>query len=148
MFKLGQLSSVALLAALVHAAPPAALPAAHQPPQAEIKQNGNATTLAHGETYFTADGYYHTDCTGNKYWSYEVSQFSTNGDLTENQEIGSVWIHDYGTCKSGYVTVQQYTNSNCIDGLMSTQYTSRGTCLSLQNDGWGAYCVSLYCYGK
>lgn len=123
----------------------ALLPQAFSAPQVianiESAENG-ASTKAFGTTYFTADGYYHTDCTGNKYWSYEVSAGSLSPYLGEKEEIGSVWIHNYGDCKDGHVKVEQLDRTG---NHLSTQSTSRGQCLHLSNDGWGAYTVHMWC---
>lgn len=129
--------AAAILASVV-----SALPAEQSP---ALNASSDAI-LAHGETYFTADGYYNTDCTGNKYWSYEVSEYSSIGCLNENSEIGSVWIHNYGSCADNQVHVGQYDVKDCVNGeRIAGQFTSRGTCLRMINNGNGDRSVQLSC---
>jgi hypothetical protein len=97
---------------------------------------------ASGITYFTADGYGGKDCTGNKFWSWEVSSGSMFGNLSEREEIKSVWVHHYGQCKDGHVKFQQ---ASAHGVAFSSQSASRGQCLNLQYDAVGAYEIHFWC---
>ncbi|OAQ65282.1 hypothetical protein VFPPC_06411 [Pochonia chlamydosporia 170] len=107
------------------------------------------TPDAHGTTYFTAEGYSSKDCTGKKYWAYEVSWGTPRSCLSEKQEIASVWVRHYGECGDKKVRIQQYSQVNvCNDKEWSTQRTSRGKCLTLRNKGRGAWYIRLECEGR
>lgn len=135
-------TTFALLAASMAAAAPAENVAA-----ANNAAAAPANVNAIGETFFTADGYYHIDCTGNNYWSYEIAAVPKTACLSEMQEIGSVWIHNYGDCPDDKVKVEQFGTPHCNGAPMSTQYTSRGQCMGMANDGWGAYSIRISCEG-
>lgn len=134
-----QLSVLAAILVLL----PQALSAPQGIANIDARESDNGVSPdAWGTTYFTGDGYYHTDCTGNMYWSYEVSAATPGPYLGEKQEIGSIWIHNYGECVNGHVMVEQL---NLAGNRMSLQSASRGQCLHLENDGWGAYTIHMWC---
>lgn len=141
--KFQQIISTAILA--LSAQITTALPATEPKElQVETSKDGNVTISAGGITWFTGDGYYHADCTGHKYWSYEVSQMSSRAKLNTDEKIGSIWIHHYGYCPRSNIVIVQYSQQNQV-GHLTEMGVTLGTCLPLYNDGWGVRSVLMLC---